>query len=168
MDVGFGLTEVEGKKILEKMNEPRVRVIMTLGMLGNMQKARMDRELERVGLTATQVQVLLHILHNDASVHELTAKELEERFRVSNPTMSGILKRLEKKELIERIPGSSDKRNKQIRIKGDVPALCRIIRERIEKEEKTLFLNFSEEEMQRLLQLLTKLLYNLDNVRNEE
>lgn len=169
IEAGFCLTEAEVKGIIGSLNDSRVQILMILGMLNNMQKAKMDRELERIGLTSTQLQVLVFILHNNLGEHELTAKELQQRFRVSNPTMSGILKRLEKKDLIERIPGKADKRNKQIRIKGDIFSLCpNIIKERINKEEQNMFRNFTEEEIERLLQLLTKLLHNLDNARNEE
>lgn len=168
MEAGFGLTEAEIKGILESMKDSRVRIMMTLGMLSNIQKAKMNRELERVGLTTAQLQVLLYILHNKSDEHELTAKELEQRFHVSNPTMSGILKRLEKKELIERRPGLTDKRNKQIRMKGDVIGFYSLIKGRLELEEKNVFRDFTEEEIERLLQLLTKLFYNLDNARNEE
>lgn len=168
IEADFGLTEDEFKGVLESKEDSRVRIIMTLGMLANMKKAKMNRELERSGLTTAQLQVLFYILHNNPEEHELTAKELERRFRVSNPTISGILKRLEKKDWIERRPGLADRRNKQIRLKGDGIGLYNLMQERMEREMKTMFRDFTNEEIERLLQLLIKLFYNLDNMGNEE
>ena len=114
-------------------------------------------DLAKVGLTSAQVQVLVYILRRSGREKEITAKELEDRFQVSNPTMSGILKRLEKKNFIERRPGSADKRNKQILIKGDAQQMRKMIEERIRQEKDRVFQGFTTEELERLLQLITKM-----------
>ncbi|MBO5093045.1 MAG: MarR family transcriptional regulator [Lachnospiraceae bacterium] len=168
MEVGFGLTNEEIEEAYGRINDTRLQIAMTLGMLDHIQKNKINRKLEKVGLTTTQLQVLIYILYNNANVRELTAKELETRFRVSNPTMSGILKRLEKKGIIERAPGVRDKRSKQIRIKGEAPDFFSLIEERTKEEAKKMFRDFSDAELERLLQLLRKLLHNFDNTENEE
>lgn len=152
----------------QRLEDTKLQIFVTMGMLGKMQKNRFDEELEQVGLTAAQVQVLLYLLHNSGKGREITAREIERRFHVSNPTVSGILKRLERKGFIVRVPGSIDKRNKQIRIRGDVETFCRCIEERVQQEKEKVFYGFTPEELERLLQLITKLLHNLKKDRNEE
>lgn len=153
---------------LQAMDDEKIHIIAMMGFIGRLQKAKIDTELSRVGLTVAQVEVLLYLLGHSGKGREITARELEQRFRVSNPTMSGILKRLEKKNIIERTQSSLDRRNKQICIKGDVNQLCRIVEDRIYLEKEKLFRDFTPEESTRLLQLLTKLLHNLEHDRNEE
>ena len=99
---------------------------------------------------------------------EITARELEQRFRVSNPTMSGVLRRLEKKGFIERKPGSQDKRNKQIRIRENIDALHQMIHDRINVEGKRMFRGFTKEELAELARLSAKLLHNLEQDGEEE
>ena len=143
-------------------NNIRMKIIAALGFLGKKHKSKMDKELEIVGLTGTQVQVMLHILQCNVQGKVVTAKELEDYFRVKNSTISGILKRLEKKELIERIADKNDRRNKQICIKGGFAGLCGSIDERIKDETEKMFQGFSEDELNKMFQLLMKLLHNIE------
>lgn len=83
---------------LESLKDRGIRVMVLLGIIGKMQRVQADRELEKLGLTSVQMEVLMYLLKREHEGCEVTARELERRFRVSNPTMSGILKRLEKKE----------------------------------------------------------------------
>lgn len=160
--------EKEALQSIDQIEEVDIRIMASLGALGKMLKTRADRELEKEGLTGTQVEVLLYLVHNSEKGHEITAKELETRFRVSNPTMSGILKRLEKKELIERTPGSIDKRNKQIKLKTDIRELHRSVDVRMKQERNKMFKDFSESELDQMSALLMKLLHNLDELNSIE
>ncbi len=154
---------------LDAVDDVRVRIMATMGLIDKLMKNRFDRELERVGLTISQVQVLIYILREQRKKdREITAKELEQRFRVSNPTMSGILRRLEKKGFIERKTGSLDKRNKQICIKSDVEKLYRLVEDRVAQENERLFQGITKEELQCLAKCLTQILRNIDQDRKEE
>ncbi len=166
-DIGAG--KIIGSMIPEASDDIRLRIGNVMEAIGRVKIKEIDEEMERIGLTEAQVRVLLYILQNGGGFdREITARELEERFRVSNPTMSGILKRLEKKEFIERFPGSFDKRNKQIRIKGDREGLYRMIRNRTDQEKRIAFAGFTREELEKLLELLIRLYQNMENVGNEE
>lgn len=156
-------------KNLDAVDDIRVRIAVTMGFIEKVMKNRFERELDRIGLTTAQVQVLIYILREQHKQdREITARELEQRFRVSNPTMSGILRRLEKKGVIERKPGSSDKRNKQIRIQADVEQLYMQVEQRVDQEKGRLFKGFTEEELEGLSKSLTKILHNLDQIGKEE
>ncbi len=157
------------RKNLDALDDIKVRIAVTMGFIEKVMKNRFDRELDRIGLTIAQVQVLIYILREQHKQdREITARELEQRFRVSNPTMSGILRRLEKKGIIERKPGSQDKRNKQIRIKADVEQLYMQVDQRVNQEKRRLFEGFTEDELEGLSKSLTKILHNLDQIGKEE
>ena len=154
---------------LEAVDDIHMRIGITLGIIDKVMKARFDRELERAGLTVSQMEVLIYILKEQKKQdREITARELEQRFRVSNPTMSGILRRLEKKGFIERKPGSQDKRNKQIRIKENIDELYQMIQSRINVEKERLFRGFTREELAEMAKLSAKLLHNLEQDGKEE
>ncbi len=154
---------------LDAVDDVHMRIGITLGTIDKVMKAKFDRELERAGLTVSQMQVLMYILKEQKKQdREITARELEQRFRVSNPTMSGVLRRLEKKGFIERKPGSQDKRNKQIRIRENIDALHQMIHDRINVEGKRMFRGFTKEELAELARLSAKLLHNLEQDGEEE
>ena len=153
------------RKNLDTSGDVKLRGATILGFMGKALKAKFDRELERTGLTVTQMQVIFYIARQQrrGGEREITAKELETRFRVSNPTMSGILRRLEKKGLIERRPGCLDKRNKQIRLREDMDGVYERVEERIIEERERLFRGFTEEELEGMSKSLRKLLHNLEH-----
>jgi len=141
--------------------DTRERIIVTMGLINKVQENRINADLEKLGLTAMQAQIMLYILRRQGDGGEITARDLEKFFRVSNPTMSGILKRMEKKELIERCMDSADKRNKLIHLRGNADDLYRLASRHINAEKEKVFQNFTPEELENLLQLLTKLLSNI-------
>lgn len=153
---------------LESLKDSGLRVMLLLGIIGKMQRVQADRELEKLDLTSVQMEVLMYLLKREREKCEVTARELERRFRVSNPTMSGILKRLEKKGMIERTASGQDKRNKQIRLRVDIFDIHSEMVKKLLDGKGTFFWNFTEEELAELERLLLKLLHNLDQKRNEE
>ena len=162
------LDDREFRDCLGVVYDTKFRIIAMMGLLNRKQKMKMDMELEKIGLTVAQAQILFYIMLNSGGGEkEITARDLEQRFQVSNPTISGILKRLEKKEFIERTPGTIDRRKQQIRIKGDFHYLRKNAEERMEAEKEKLFRDFTEEDLDKLSELLKKLLYNIED-RNEE
>lgn len=153
---------------LESLKDRGLRVMVLLGIIGKMQRVQADRELEKLGLTSVQMEVLMYLLKREHEGCGVTARELERRFRVSNPTMSGILKRLEKKGMIERTASEKDKRNKQIKIRVDVFDIRSEMIKKLMDGKGVFFGNFTEEELVGMEKFLLKLLHNLDQKRNEE
>ena len=132
---------------LESLKDRGLRVMVLLGIIGKMQRVQADRELEKLGLTSVQMEVLMYLLKREHEGCGVTARELERRFRVSNPTMSGILKRLEKKGMIERTASEKDKRNKQIKLRVDVFDVRSEMIKKLLDGKEFLFGNFTEEEL---------------------
>ena len=57
---------------------------------------RMDQALSGMDLTFSQGHIMGYLAHRDTPP---CAKDIEDRFHLSHPTVSGLLARLEKKEL---------------------------------------------------------------------
>lgn len=75
-------------------------------------KLRMDRNLEELDITNTQMHILAYLIHNKQN--KITQKLLSEEFCVKHSTMSGILSRLKEKELIEIIVDEDNKKYRNI------------------------------------------------------
>jgi MarR family 2-MHQ and catechol resistance regulon transcriptional repressor len=83
--------------------------------------ALMDKgaaHIRSLGLTGSQFDVIATL----GDTGGMTCKELSEKTLVTKGTLTGVLDRLEKKGLIERVPSRVDRRSTYIRLtpKGDV------------------------------------------------
>ena len=153
---------IEMKEILSIIEDVPLRVLVLMGMLFNMGRAQFDRAMREVGLTHSQVMVIAYLYKNRDSGRELTSHELEQVFHVSNPTMSGILKRLEKKGKIKRIPGKTDKRSKQLLLETSTDSFFRQMENQAKTARTALFHGISEEELIETETILKKLLHNME------
>lgn len=76
---------------------------------------KIDERAQKMELTATQLRVLGEICRLKAlGAKEINQRDLERSFRVTHPTMTGILQRLEKKGFVFCRPCETDKRFKNI------------------------------------------------------
>ncbi len=75
-------------------------------------KSRLDRNLEQLDITVAQMQTLIYLFKDNGK--KVTQKQLAEYFSVKHSTMSGILKRLQEKELIEICIDEENKKYKNI------------------------------------------------------
>lgn len=90
-----------------------------------------------------------------------TFKELEKQFEVSQPTMAGILARLDQKNMIITIQDEKDKRIKKVQISDDGRALINRLGEHLEDSEVAIVGNFTRDEQETFHLLLEKAYYNV-------
>ena len=62
-------------------------------------RSRMDKNLENLGITTAQMNVLCYMEHH--TERNVTQKQLSEAFNVKHSTMAGILQRMVEKDLLE-------------------------------------------------------------------
>lgn len=71
----------------------------------------MSTAVARMDLTPVQSRIMGYLAHRPEPP---CAKDVEEAFQLSHPTVSGILSRLEKKDFVEFRPDPADRRCKRI------------------------------------------------------
>jgi len=83
--------------------------------------AKSNRYLQKFNVTWSQAQILkylaMHVAATNTKIGEPTdvfQKDLEEFFGLSNPTVTGLLNRLEAKELVKRDTFAQDRRWKRL------------------------------------------------------
>ena len=114
--------------------------------------------LAQMDLTAAQGRIMGYLAHRPEPP---CAKDVEEAFQLSHPTVSGILSRLEKKDFVEFRPDPADRRCKRIYVleKGweHIEQIHSVIRE----NEERIVSGFTEEEKEQFASLLERAILNM-------
>ena len=119
---------------------------------------RITAALAEMDLTASQGPILGFIAHRKIAP---CARDIEEVFRLSHPTVSGLLSRLEKKGFIEFFPDETDRRCKRIRLLPKGMECIAIMHQTIEQIETRMVQDFTDEEKELFFQLLNRAIANM-------
>lgn len=138
-------------------------ILRNLKLFGCMMEDHCNKDMKDSGLTARQFDVLMY-LKNYAG-KEVTQVMIEKDFQLSNPTVSGILKRLEQNGFIRRAAGTQDKRCNHIVLTNK--AYCQLVlaEEKWKVQEAELFAEISSKEEQQFFDVLVKLCRNITKMR---
>ncbi len=118
----------------------------------------MNNFLKPYNITTMQSWVLLHLKRREKCC---TFKELEKQFEVSQPTMAGILARLDQKKMIIISQDDKDKRIKRVCISDEGSRLINLLAEHLDDSERTILKGFSEQEQETFHSLLERAYYNV-------
>ena len=115
--------------------------------------------LSRLGLTASQTDVLLYVAMSP--VGNICQRDIEHFFHLSNPTVTGILWRLEQKGFISRAADPVDGRRKTVRPTEKAKELLKKIYELNCNIEERLLAPLDRSEQETMFRLLEKMLTSL-------
>ncbi|MDD7282110.1 MarR family winged helix-turn-helix transcriptional regulator [Floccifex sp.] len=130
-----------------------------INMISRNLKNKVDEKLKEIDLTKSQSDILHYL-----SLHEheyVVQKDLEKAFQISNPTVTGLLNRLEQKGYIKRISNPNDKRAKQIILQDKARDVLSMVENQIEENENILLKGFTKQEADDFLKYINKALNNL-------
>lgn len=109
--------------------------------------------------TPTQMQILEYMFkHQDQEIYQ---KDLEKVLNLRRATVSGVLKTMEKNNLIERIIDSNDTRTKKIILNPKTNDLFMEKKKEMEKLEEVIVEGIDEEEIDAFLNVLNKIKLNV-------
>lgn len=128
-------------------------------------KQRIDQQLLAQDLTAMQSFVLRYL--HDRSGEVVYPKDIEQRFRLTHPTVSGLLARLEAKGFIICTPDPDDRRCKRITATEKAEQCHRGIHDTFRALEQQTLRGFRPEEVSELLRLLDRAIENLSEDKEE-
>ena len=123
--------------------------------LAEMLDRNANNNLAMCGVTFSQMKLLV-MLH-ETNADSVTMKEIEKYFDLSQPTVAGIVSRLEKKNLVTGFTDSDDRRIKRVRITEEGRLACEQSRCEMIDYENWFLKALSEEEQSELLKLLSKI-----------
>ena len=114
--------------------------------------------LAQMDLTASQGHIMGYLAHRDQPP---CSRDIEEAFRMSHPTVSGLLSRLEKKGFIEFRSDETDRRVKRIFILPKGRECLELMHNTIQQTEAQLVRDFTPEEREQFTNLLTRAIHNM-------
>ncbi len=141
------------------------RILMLIKMVDNVATSEITKLLSKLNITATQGSILGYILSRENGT--LYPRDLEERFRLSRPTITGILKRLTNSGFIELIPDEDDRRYKHITATDKARNVRDEMDVNMRKHRSRIFKNISEEDQDVVYRVLETILSNIKNIKNE-
>ena len=127
-------------------------------VLENCTDQAMNNALASMDLTAAQGHIMGFITHREIPP---CARDIEEAFQLSHPTVSGLLSRLEQKGFIEMRPDEQDRRCKRIYILPRGLELNETMHQTIHATEEELVQGFTQEEKDQFAALLRRAIDNL-------
>ena len=92
---------------------------------------------------------------------EINQKDVERALSLKNPTVTGLLKRLDEKGYILIVPSTKDKRCKNIYLTEKAYDIRRRMEADRKKVDKRLTIGMTKKEVQALRKMLDKVLYNV-------
>lgn len=140
-------------------NPPHVSFL--IGSLQHIIRTQIDNQLRAEDLTKTQFDVLVFLQTNRQKNRNVIQKDLQAHFKVSNPTISSLLDRLESKNLIARVVSKNDRRIHNIELtKLGIEKLIHV-RAIIDNAEDSMLKGLSEEEIETGRNFLQTIVNNL-------
>ena len=118
----------------------------------------MTAELEKMDLTAAQGHIMGYLAHHDEAP---CPRDIELEFKLSHPTVSGLLSRLEQKAFIELRTDPNDRRCKRIYILPKGHECDEMMHRTIRDNEERMVQGFTEAEKALFSQLLTRAIDNM-------
>lgn len=115
-----------------------------LKIVENLSNKYADSHLKTIDLTKSQADIIFFLAYQEN--HKMNQRDIERGLSLSNPTVSGLLKRLETKGFIKRMSDPNDSRSRIIQLTPEVYEIMDNIYENISRIEKKLLEGFTEQE----------------------
>ena len=126
-----------------------------LKQINDVMEKNANNALRGQNLTISQSGVLVSL--DEKEEKTATFKELEKEFGVSQPTMAGLLSRLEQKKLVEILTDPEDKRIRLAHLTKEGAAKCKEGYKHMKSAEELLLNSLTATEKQEFLRLLLKI-----------
>ncbi|MDE7264221.1 MAG: MarR family transcriptional regulator [Anaeroplasmataceae bacterium] len=110
-------------------------------------------------LTDSNGYILSYLMKHKDEI--ITQKRIEEALGITRSTASIVLSRMEKNQLIMKIPLERDSRSNQIHITEKGKLMCEAVNEEISEFEKLLQKNFTDEELELFLSFIERMKKNI-------
>ena len=118
--------------------------------------------MKRIGITSSQCEVLDYLFHSDKE--EVNQRDIEKALNLKNPTVTGILKRLDEKGFILIVPNGKDRRKKNVYLTEKAYDIQRKMESDRRRVDRNLTLGMTKREVQALQKMLHKVLYNVSDI----
>ena len=141
---------------MEKQNQP---IGFIVKQINNVYEKELNERLRKIGITSSQCAVLDYLFRTRKE--EVSQRDVEKNLNLKNPTVTGILKRLDEKGYILCVPNANDRRKKNIYLTEKAYDIQRRMDADRRKLDRELTRGMTKREENALRRNLEKLLYNI-------
>ncbi|MCI9440214.1 MAG: MarR family transcriptional regulator [Ruminococcus sp.] len=127
--------------------------------INNVFEKDLNGRLKAIGVTSSQCAVLDYLFHTNKE--EVSQRDVEQNLNLKNPTVTGLLKRLDEKGYILCVPNAEDKRRKNIYLTEKAYDIQRRMDTDRKKLDKRLTRGMTKKEVAAVTRALEKMLYNI-------
>ena len=127
--------------------------------VNNVYEKDLTERLKKIGITSSQCAVLDYLFHT--SKDEVSQRDVEKNLNLKNPTVTGILKRLDEKGYIFCVPNANDRRKKIIYLTEKAYDIRRKMEADRRKLDRELTRGMTKRETEALRKNLDKILNNI-------
>lgn len=143
---------------MEKRGKP---VGFLVKQINNLYEKELTGKLNGLGITSSQCAVLDYLFHTSKDV--VSQRDVEKNLSLKNPTVTGILKRLDEKGYILCVPNAEDRRKKNIYLTEKAYDIRRRMESDRRKVDRELTRGMTKREVESLRKNLEKMLYNIED-----
>lgn len=143
---------------MEKRGKP---VGFLVKQINNLYEKELTGKLKGLGITSSQCAVLDYLFHTSKDV--VSQRDVEKNLSLKNPTVTGILKRLDEKGYILCVPNAEDRRKKNIYLTEKAYDIRRRMESDRRKVDRELTRGMTKREVESLRKNLEKMLYNIED-----
>ncbi len=124
-----------------------------------MAESELNKDLENIDLTSSQAKLLIYLYKNRDN--PINQRDIEKEFSLTNPTVNGILNRLESKKFIQRKVSSIDARNKEIILSDKSIVLITELEKKAKNMENKLIANIEKEKLNIFYEVIKQIFNNI-------
>ncbi len=146
-------------------NPERARTLRIIRRIDNSLLKNRNKRLADFDLTAAQSDIVVYLMNNYQKKSEINQLDIQRHLQLSNPTVSGLLNRLEEKGFISRTSSIHDARYNCISPTQKALELSNAMIEHMYSSEDAMLDGLSNSERDELYRLLSIV---LENVEKEE
>ncbi|HIY64347.1 MAG TPA: MarR family transcriptional regulator [Candidatus Mediterraneibacter stercoripullorum] len=143
---------------MEKRGKP---IGFLVKQVNNVYEKELTGKLKGLGITSSQCAVLDYLFHTSKDV--VSQRDVEKNLSLKNPTVTGILKRLDEKGYILCVPNAEDRRKKNIYLTEKAYDIRRRMESDRRKLDRELTRGMTKREVESLRKNLEKMLYNIED-----
>ncbi|MGO5051892.1 MarR family winged helix-turn-helix transcriptional regulator [Lachnospiraceae bacterium LCP25S3_G4] len=127
--------------------------------INNVYEKDLNKKLKTIGITASQCAVLNYLFHTKKEF--VNQRDIEYNLNLRNPTVTGLLKRLDQKGFILCVQNTSDKRCKNIYLTEKAYDIQKRMENDRKKMDKVLLRGMTKKEAEAFRRALSKVLDNI-------
>lgn len=146
----------------QPFNPERARTLRIIRRIDNSLLKNRNKSLTDFDLTAAQSDIIVYLMNNYQEMSEINQLDIQKHLQLSNPTVSGLLNRLEEKGFIARTSSIHDARYNCISPTQKALEMSNAMVEHMYSSEDAMLSGLSSTEKEDLYRLLSIVLENVE------